>query len=315
MRCSGGQATPAARSSTADNARSYPATAGASRIASASRARICSSVAEIAAGVGVAVVSACASLAWTSAVRFPERRSLVLEGSAGSGRVERDDPAVACAGQEFLCEREVPDGAAADGAAVGPIADDVADRRRHRGRTGFGERRLELDVGVVAVMERPEHLADHRSAVALQDDRGVGLLAGQHPAADQPAGSPSPSGHAHPVAVDLGAFRDELQERHTEAGIVRCVVDAAAVLEQLDLGVLAGQRLRSVGQRHLVQRGLARRMVDEQVHDVLDAGIRRGKGPAADLLESRHRALVRVPALVRHPARECSWDAGGHGPP
>ena len=77
------------------------------------------------------------------------------------------------------------DAGSSPSATAGQVALDRADHGRHPGRARLGQRALHGDVGVLAGLERAEDLADQRfrravGVGAVEDDRGVGLLAGQH---------------------------------------------------------------------------------------------------------------------------------------
>ena len=119
--------------------------------------------------------------------RAPRARARSLKSSPRGQRLAGDAPGVLDARQELLREREVADGDGRRGAARrGHCPDTCPNGRGTSVRPAEGERRLHDDVGVLAVVQDPEHLADQRLCAAVTargvvDDRGVGLLAAQHP--------------------------------------------------------------------------------------------------------------------------------------
>ena len=88
------------------------------------------------------------------------------------------------------------------GRTPGPAAYGCSPRRRQcqppARAPGFGrgERALQHHVRVLAVLQQPEQLHDQgRGALDLDDQRGVGLLPGEHPAAHRPAQRERGLGH------------------------------------------------------------------------------------------------------------------------
>ena len=120
--------------------------------------------------------------------RLAERAGRPGEVGAGLGRVQRHAPGVLDAGQELLgegevtgCRRRRPP---RPGAASCPVtAPTTAGTRREPASTSAPWRTTS---GLSPGREHPEDLDDERGVVAVgqvavEDHRGVGLLAGQHP--------------------------------------------------------------------------------------------------------------------------------------
>ncbi len=174
----------------------------------------------------------------------------VAEVLAAGQRLAGDAPGVLDARQELLGEREVPDGEAAGEPLVRPLPGHVPERARHEVRPAEGECRLHDHVGVLAVVQDPEDLADQRlcatvTARGVVDDRGVGLLAAQHPGRpDRQVGAAR-----LPVTLRVGAAvvtggghgrlgQHALQQHLREGRVARPVVD----VERAEGVVLDGRR-------------------------------------------------------------------------
>ena len=160
--------------------------------------------------------------AWSARCRAPRRgcacTSAVASPSSRAGSVKSVPASAACSatrqasstpGQELLGEGEVPGCRWSPSVpGCGQCAGDRPDDRGHPARAGVDERALHDDVGVLAGLQHPEDLDDERGVVAVgqvavEDDRGVGLLAGQH---------------ARGAHVHLGA---PARLRHTGDGLAR----------------------------------------------------------------------------------------------
>jgi hypothetical protein len=226
------------------------------------------------------------------------------EVGAGGGGVEGDAPGVLGPGEELLREREVAPCLAAVATRVGPRGVQGAERGGHAGRAALGEGRLRGDVGVVAVVQHPEHLGDgvlHGPALHVVDDRRVRLLALQDAGAAHPAGLDE----RRPVdddvgALDVGLRRHQLEEVTGVGRVVRGVVEVEVVGRADERRVAAGQRGAAGDHGHLVEHGQLGRLVDDEQRDrehPVEVGLERPDHP------DRGRAALRgVPALSRHPS-------------
>ena len=204
---------------------------------------------------------------------LPEGSGRLAEVGARLGGPERDAPGVLDAGEELLGEGEVPGcRVVALRAGVRPAPGDPPDHRGNPPRARVDEGALEHDVGVVARGEHPEDLDDERGVVpvgevAVEDHRGVRLLARQHPRGPHAhLGAPARLRHPDDRLLDgvralrgLGAHAalDELEELGGVHGVVRGVVDPPVaerrVLHRADEGMVrAAERLAAVGEGHLV---------------------------------------------------------------
>ena len=101
-------------------------------------------------------------------------------------RPHRNSPGVFDPRQEFLSEGEVSAGDSVGHPAICPEPRHVSDRSGCDGAPGSAKRFGERHIRIVTVMKGPEDLADDRSrrcaigSRGVENDRGVGLLPGQH---------------------------------------------------------------------------------------------------------------------------------------
>ncbi len=218
------------------------------------------------------------------------------EVGARLGSLQRHAPGVLDAGQELLREGEVPGcRLVALGARVRPVPGDRPDDRGNPAGAGIHERALQHDVGVLAGREHPEDLDDEGGVVAVgqvavEDDRGVGLLTGQHArGAHVHLGAPARLRHTGNGLLDrTGHLRrrglhpalHELEQLRGVDRVVRAVVDPAAaehrVLHGADQGVVgAAERLAAVGEGHLVDDRLGPGLVgqDQRLDPHLAGGV------------------------------------------
>ena len=161
--------------------------------------------------------------------------------AVGDG-AQRHPPRVLGAGEELLGEGEVAVCRASPSTAAASRADACPTMAGHARRAGLGEGALHDDVGVLAGLQRAEHLADQRfwrrrRVDAVEDDRGVGLLAGQDPRAAQGGlGRPRRVSARHDgglggVGLAAGLGRRLLEDEGQQLGgvdrVVGAVVDPA----------------------------------------------------------------------------------------
>ena len=269
------------------------------------------------------VPSTSARVRCTSAVASPERAGRLGEVGARLGGVQRHPPGVLDARQELLGEGEVPGcRLVALGARVRPVPGHRPDDGGHPARAGVDERALEDDVGVLAGREHPEDLDDERGVVAVgqvavEDDRGVGLLAGEHPGgAHVHLGAPARLRHTGDRLLDgVGRLRrrgphpalDELEQLGGVDRVVRAVVDPPAtehrVLHRADEGVVgAAERLAAVGEGHLVDDRLGAGLVGQDERLDAHLALRVVEPPADEPAQPGLLPLRGVPALLAHPA-------------
>ena len=270
------------------------------------------------------VPSASARVRCTSAVASPERAGRLGEVGARLGGAQRHAPGVLDARQELLGEGEVPGcRLVALGARVRPVPGHRPDDRGHPARAGVDERALEHDVGVLAGGEHPEDLDDERGVVAVgqvavEDDRGVGLLAGEHPrGAHVHLGAPARLRHTDDRLLDRpgrpsttrpapgpGRARAAGRRRPGRAGRRRptggpsteCSMVPTRAWSALPSGSPA------VGEGHLVDDRLGAGLVgqDERLDPHLALGV--VEPPGGEQAQPGLLALRGVPALLAHPA-------------
>ena len=237
-------------------------------------------------------------------------------------RPQGDAPGVLDARQELLREGQVTGcRRVALAARVRPAPRHRAHDRRNAARPRVSECALEDDVGVVTGGEHPEDLDDQRGLlpvreVAVDDDRGVGLLPGQHPRGAHvdhaaPGRLRDPRDallHLVRPRRRLGAYPslEQLEELGGVDRIVRRVVDPAQaedrVLHRADQGVAGtAQRLTPVGEGHLVDDRLLTGLVgdDERLDPHLALGV--VETPGGEEAQARPLTLRGIPALVAHP--------------
>ncbi|PPF64624.1 hypothetical protein C5E11_04390 [Clavibacter michiganensis] len=257
----------------------------------------------------------------------PEAPRAVAEILALFDRVEGDTPRVSHARQEPLGEGEM---SAVDGrsrrSVSPPDTRHVADGRRNQRAAGLGERGLDDDVRVLAVVKSTEHLADDgqrrlaRFIDRVEDDRRVRLLAAE----DVRPGERRMRRRRMPMAVRRGARRPlglaahpaiehECEEGCAVVRIVRRVVDPErrrrpvdVALDRADEGRLHGlcSGRRTVGERNLVERGCRARAVAKQVGDEGGAIGCRRKDPLSDEHELCALCRALIPPLAGDPAGE-----------
>ena len=193
-------------------------------------ARACPSRISRAASALVGVVPrASASIAWTSAVASPSARAGPLKSSPARTRGERDAPGVLDAGQELLREDEVPVCRAptfrarltveASGSGHCPATDPTTAGTRREPASTSADWRTTSGFSPADSIRNTLTMTGTELAGgvdAVEDDRGVGLLAGQdlaEPDASRPASTRVPavattvSSKASLAAVDSARTR------------------------------------------------------------------------------------------------------------
>ncbi len=219
---------------------------------------------------------------------------------SGGGRIEGDPPGVLDALEELLGESE----RAAHRHTLGrhPRPAHLADRRGHERGAAGRESGLQFDVGVDSRVDLSEQLADDGAPLALraEDQRGVRLLATQHPRGRvRRRGVPGQRDADEPV-LSRAHFAADRHPRVEQVGEGRV---GRGIRPHLPVGCGADQTARghgslgATGDRYLVD--------DRGVHGFVphEQEVRLGpvERPVGDHREARVAALRAVPALTRHP--------------
>ena len=323
MRCRSGQWASVAALSTASTGSRTSSSSGASATAASNRARISVTIVSACSWLVGSVPSTSARVRCTSAVASPSARAGAAKSVPASAACSATRQASSTPGRNSWAKARCPDAGwspSVPGCGQCPVTD--ADDGGHPLRAGVDERALQDDVGVLARREHPEDLDDERGVVAVgevavEDDRRVGLLAGEHPGrAHVHLGAPAGLRHTGDRLLDgVGHLRrrgrhpalHELEQLRGVDRVVGAVVDPAAtehrVLHRADEGVVgAAERLSAVGERHLVDDRLGAGLVGQD--ERLDAHLALGvvEPPAEEAPQLRLLPLRGVPALLTHPA-------------